>query len=154
MRLREDKIALYNYQKGGCSEGSVHLISQITADRRLSKGLILCQEKFRLDNRKNFFMEGLVRHWNRLLSYVMGLASLKVFKRHVDILLRVKFNGKLQCCQMESDLIIYKVFSYLKDSMILQSFLEIGNQETNQQTNKDFILWNNLYTIYWIILEI
>lgn len=77
-------------------------------------------------------MEEVVRHWNRLLGYVMGLASLKVFKRRVDIVFRVKFSGKLQCCQMELDFIIYKVFSYLKDFMILQSFLETRNQETNK----------------------
>ncbi|KAK4819810.1 hypothetical protein QYF61_011829 [Mycteria americana] len=64
-RFRGDLIALYNYLKGGCREG-----------------------RFRLDIRKNFFTERVIKHWNRLPREVVESPSLEVFKRCVDVVLR------------------------------------------------------------------
>ena len=51
-------------------------------------GLKLCQGKVRLDIKKRFFTERVVKHWYRLPRVLVESPSLNVFKIHLNMVLR------------------------------------------------------------------
>jgi len=67
----------------GCN-GCALALSQ---DRMGGNGLKLCQGRFRLDIRKYFFTERVVRRWTRLPRAVVESPSLEGFKKRVDVAL-------------------------------------------------------------------
>ena len=80
--------ALFKCLKGAYSESGVGLFSLVMGDRTKANGLKLCQGRFRLDIRKNFFTEKVVKDWNKLPRAVVGSPPQMCLKSHLDVVLR------------------------------------------------------------------
>ena len=57
-------------------------------------GLRLCQGKFRLDIRKEFYSKGMIGHWHRLRRKAVESLSLEVFNNREDVALRDVVSGR------------------------------------------------------------
>lgn len=66
---------------GGCSKVVVGLISGATSVRTRGNCLKLCHGRVRVDIRKNYCTERLVKHWKALPRVLVKSLSLELFKK-------------------------------------------------------------------------
>ena len=87
-RLWGDLIVAFQYLKGAYKQEWEWLFTRVDSDRiRGGGGLKLSQGRFRLDTRRKFFTQGVVRHWYRLPKEAVDAPSLKAFKARLDVAL-------------------------------------------------------------------
>jgi len=83
-RLRGNLIALCSFLRRGRGEGGADggadLFSLMSSDRTVGMVQSRTKGRFRLDVRKHFFTERVVRHWHRLPRAVVDAPSLSVFE--------------------------------------------------------------------------
>jgi len=77
----------FQYLKGAYKQEGERLFTRVDSDRTRGIGLKLRQGWFRLDIRRKFFTQRVVRLWNRLPKEVVDAPSLEAFKARLDVAL-------------------------------------------------------------------
>ena len=83
-RLWGDLIAAFQHLKGACKKDGEQLFAQSCSDRTRGNGFNLKEGRFRLDVRRKFFTQRVVRYRHRLLREAVDAPSLEVFKARLD----------------------------------------------------------------------
>ena len=91
-RLWGDLIVAFQDLKGTYKQEGEWLFTRVHSDRTRGNGFKLRLGRFRVDIRRNFFTQRMVKHWNRLPKEVVDVPSLEAFKARLDVAL-----GSLGC---------------------------------------------------------
>ena len=91
-KLQGDLIVAFQYLKGAYKQEGEWLFTWVDSDRTRGNAFKLRQGKFRLDVRRKFFTQRVVKHWNRLPKKVVDASSIEAFKARLDVAL-----GSLVC---------------------------------------------------------
>ena len=83
-RLQEDLIVAL---KGASKQEGQRLFTRVGSDRTRGNGHKLRQGRFRLDIRRKFFTQSVVKQWNRLPKEVVDAPCLEAFKARLDVAL-------------------------------------------------------------------
>ena len=82
--MERNLTAAFQYLKGDYKKEGNQLFTQINTDRTRGNGFKLKQGRFRLNVKKKFFTERVVRCWYRLPRKVVDAPSLEMFKTRLD----------------------------------------------------------------------
>lgn len=73
-----DLIAAFQHLKGNCKQERKQLFTRVDSDRTRGNGFVLEERRFRLDIRRKFFTQRVMRHWNRGSKEAVDAQSLEV----------------------------------------------------------------------------
>ena len=74
----------FQYLKEAYKQEGERLFTSVDSDRTRGNVYKLRQRRFRLDIRKNFFIQRVVMHWNRLPKEAVDAPSLDALKARLD----------------------------------------------------------------------
>ena len=77
----------FQYLKGAYKQKEEQLFTKVDSDRTRGNSFKLRHGRFRLDIRRKFFIQRMVKHWNRLPTEVVDAPSLDAFKATLDVAL-------------------------------------------------------------------
>lgn len=83
-RLKADSTTAFQYFKGAYKQEEERDFAQSVSDRTRGNGFKLKEGRFRLDVRKKFFTQRVVRCWNRLPREGVDVPSLEAFKARLN----------------------------------------------------------------------
>ena len=86
-RLRGDLIVAFQYLKGAYKQEGEWLLTRVDSDRTRVNGFKLKQGRVRLDIRRKFFTQKVVKHWNRLPKESVDAPFLEAFEARLDVAL-------------------------------------------------------------------
>ena len=78
---------VFQYLKGVYKQEGEWLFMRVDSDRTRGNGFERRQGRFRLDIRRKFFTQRVVRHWNMLPKEAVDAPSLEAFKARLDVAL-------------------------------------------------------------------
>ena len=83
--IQRGLIAAFQYLKGAYRKAGEGLFIRKYSDKTRDNEFNLKEGRFRLDLRKKFFTQRVVRHWHRLSREAVDVLSLEVFKVGMEV---------------------------------------------------------------------
>ena len=83
-RLCRDLLVAFWFLKGAYKQEGGQLFTRSHSDRTKGNGFKLKERRFRLDDRRKFSTQRVVRCWNRLPSEAVSALSMEVLKARLD----------------------------------------------------------------------
>ncbi|KFV04360.1 hypothetical protein N339_07258, partial [Pterocles gutturalis] len=83
-RLPGDLIAAFQYLKGAYKQEGEQVFTGVDSNRTRGNGFKLRDRRFKLDIRRKFFTQRVLRHWNRLPREAVDVPSPEAFKTRLD----------------------------------------------------------------------